>query len=276
MKNNKIGILYICTGQYSLFWNDFFLASEKFFFTEPDIEKHYFVFTDDTSIQSSANVHVYYKKPEGFPADSLKRFELFLSIKDHLLSMDFVFFLNANMRFIQKVGKEILPINYESGLMGVLHPGYYRSKKDELPYERNPKSQAYIPYIKGIKYHYFMGGFNGGKTEKFIELCEVCQQHIMEDNANNIIAAFHDESHINAYFLQKKIHILQPEYGFPEDLPCPFSPKIIILNKSKHYGNAFIKEYANPFLLPSPFKKRHFLKDIQKFISDIFNKLFKW
>lgn len=45
MMKKKIGMLYLCTGPYSLFWEDYYHSFEKFFLE--DIEKHYFVFTDD-------------------------------------------------------------------------------------------------------------------------------------------------------------------------------------------------------------------------------------
>lgn len=268
----KVGILYICTGKYSAFWERFYRNSQKNFFTENDVEKHYFVFTDDNKIKSTELIHVYEKKSEGFPLDSLKRFELFLSIENDIKNMDFIFFLNANMDFVQKVGKEILPNDEHSGLLGVLHPGYYNSPKEQLPYERNKKSKAYIPYIKNHQYKYYMGGFNGGKTKDFLKLCKVCNDNIISDENNKIMACFHDESHINAYFFNKQILALPPEYGFPEDSKLPFEPKTIILNKAKHYGDFFIKEYANPFILPSPFERINLLRKVIRKIKQLYFK----
>ena len=132
MKSIKVGILYICTGKYSVFWERFYKNSEFFFFTESDVEKHYFVFTDNDSIKSSQFVHVYKRRSQGFPLDSLMRFEIFLSIQNDLTEMDYVFFLNSNMDFVDYVGKEILPKN-QLGLMGVLHPGYYNKDKKVFP-----------------------------------------------------------------------------------------------------------------------------------------------
>ena len=40
----NIGILYIATGRYITFWEEFFKSAEKYFITEAT--KHYFVFTD--------------------------------------------------------------------------------------------------------------------------------------------------------------------------------------------------------------------------------------
>ncbi|MBD1433817.1 hypothetical protein H8B06_13350 [Sphingobacterium sp. DN00404] len=276
MKTIKVGILYICTGRYSVFWDRFYHSAEEFLLTENDIEKHYFIFTDSEQAEKGYRIHRYFKNSEGFPSDSIKRFEMFLSIQEDLKYMDYVYFLNANMNFVQKVGKEILPVGFKSGLVGVLHPGYFQSGKEELPYERNPDSKAFIPNIEGHSYHYFMGGFNGGKTDDFLTMCLTCSNNIREDAKNNIVACFHDESHINAYFLTKNILILSPEYGFPEDLEAPFTPKVIILNKAKHYGGYFIKEYANPFLLPSPFKKKNGFGKIKSKIKKIISKIRKY
>ena len=40
----KIGILYICTGNYTVFWEDFYESFSKYFCTNSEI--HYFVFSD--------------------------------------------------------------------------------------------------------------------------------------------------------------------------------------------------------------------------------------
>lgn len=271
MKSIKVGILYICTGKYSVFWDRFYRNSEKFFFKEKGVEKNYFVFTDDENIKPSQFVHVYKRSPQGFPLDSLMRFEIFLSIQNVLKEMDYLFFLNSNMDFVDYVGKEILPKN-QLGLMGVLHPGYYNKDKKVFPYERNEKSTAFIPFKRKVKYHYFMGGFNGGKTDSFLRLCNECNENIKKDKNKGILACFHDESHINKYFFNKDIHILDSSYGYPEDWALSIEPKCIILNKSKHFGNYFIKEYANPFLLPSPFEKNNIFKKAINIIKRKLNK----
>lgn len=269
MIKNKIGILYICTGKYSVFWEKFYESAERFLLTDKDIEKHYFVFTDDEKIREQSNIHVYKKTSGGFPNDSLYRFETFIGIEKDLREMDFLFFLNSNMNFIQNVGKEIIP--FKENLMGVLHPGFYNSDKNNLPYERNKKSTAFIPNIKNISYHYFMGGFNGGKTEDFLQLCKKCHDNIVIDAGNKVMACFHDESHINRYFVDKNILILPSSYGFAEDTVHDFVPKIIILNKVKHYGEIFQKEYANPLTLESPFSAKNYFERIKKLYFKVYS-----
>ncbi len=234
----KIGILYICTGKYSIFWKDFYKSSEEKFLI--DHEKHYFVFTDDQSIQETEHIHVTPSSPRGFPMDSLLRFEMFLSIENQLKEMDYLYFLNANMLFVDNVNQEIFPSDEQNGLMGVLHPGYFKTNIKHYTYERNKKSTAYIAYNEKEDYHYFMGGFNGGKTKNFLELCLICNDNTRIDTENNIMAIYHDESHLNHYFHNKKILILGPDYGFPEDAKLQFQPKVIIRNKVKQ-GKYFDK-----------------------------------
>jgi len=235
----KIGILYICTGKYSIFWRKFYDSAEHFFL--PDTEKHYFVFTDSIEILETKNIHVRYESPKGFPLDSLMRFEMFLSVKDQLSEMDYVFFFNSNMQFMKSIGYEIIPSNVKSNLVALLQPGLYLSDRKQYPYERNKKSSAYIPFNNASIYHYYMGSLNGGKTDAFMELCEECGKNIREDLKNGYIAIFHDESHLNFYLHGKDVLGLDPSFGYPEDSVLPFEPKILILDKIKHGGKYFDK-----------------------------------
>src|SRR6478672_8403971 len=97
----KVGILYICTGKYDVFWNGFYESAEKFLM--PDTEKHYFVFTDSEQIQSSERIHKIYQERLGWPKDTLMRFHLFLNIEDQLNEMDYLFFFNANYTFTKTI-----------------------------------------------------------------------------------------------------------------------------------------------------------------------------
>ena len=56
LMKKTIGILYICTGPYVLFWQDFFESFEKFFL--PELEKKYYVFTDADCIYAEEQDNV--------------------------------------------------------------------------------------------------------------------------------------------------------------------------------------------------------------------------
>lgn len=229
----KIAILYICTGNYYVFWEDFYKSSEKYFLE--DCEKHYFVFTDKENLIYEDNkfVHKIYQESLGWPNNTLMRFHIFKGIEKDLINYDYVFFLNSNMKFIKEVKKDILPV--EEGLLGVKHPGFYNKSNLEYSYDRNSNSMAYIE--EGSGKYYFMGGFNGGRSEDFIKLIDNLVKNIDMDKDKNIVALWHDESHINRYFLDKNVKVIGPEYGYPEGWDLPFEPKIIIRDKNKWGGH---------------------------------------
>lgn len=225
----KIAILYICTGRYNKFFKGFYESCEKYFLKNvANIE--YIVFTDDNSISDSPKVHIYHKECQGFPMDSLMRFDMFLSVKDELTKYDYCFFFNANMLFVDYVGEEFLP--NESGLMAVTHPGYYNKPAFLYPYERRVKSTAYIPPFKD-EYRYYMGSLNGGKTSDYLKLIKTCSDNIHKDLDNGIIAIFHDESQLNKYLSEHTCSTVSPAYAFPEGANLPFAPKIVIRDKTK-------------------------------------------
>jgi len=256
----KIAVLYICTGKYSVFWKNFYQSAQQYFL--PECEKHYFVFTDNSKIFDTNNIHVKYESPKGFPLDSLLRFDMFLSIKEALLEMDYIYFFNSNMQFVNIIGKEILPIQIDFGLVALIHPGYYNKKMEQYPYERNLKSTAYIKYNNSEKYYYFMGSLNGGKAEDYLKLIEECSKNVKIDMKNDTMAIYHDESHLNQYLHKKKVVMLSPEYGFPEGSKIPFDPKIIILNKIKHGGIYFDKLPKKAYFLRFNFKIKRIIESI--------------
>ncbi len=243
----SLAILYIGTGNYSVFWQDFKRSSDINFI--PNVSKHYFVFTDDEAIMSDQNVTVVYKECEGFPLDSLMRFKMFLSIKEDLQSFNYTFFFNANMLFVDQITEDFLPKlnSLQHGLLGVLHPGHFTKKPFWYPYERSKSSTAYIPYLSDRKYYYFMGGVNGGVTSQYLDLIEVCANNIQRDLRNNVVAIYHDESHLNRYFFDHSCKILSSEYGWPEGIESNISIKILIRDKTRVSGS-FRKQSTNYFI----------------------------
>lgn len=68
----NIAITYICTGKYSVFWPEFYRTAEAFFY--PNIEKKYFVFTDDEELISllseNPKVYTFFQRKAGWPYDT--------------------------------------------------------------------------------------------------------------------------------------------------------------------------------------------------------------
>ena len=249
----KIAILYICTGKYTVFWEEFYPSCEKYFLINS--EKHYFVFTDGQINIYNENVHRIEQENLGWPGNTLYRFRMFWSIREELASFDYIFFFNANSEFLAPVDAEFLP-SEEEGIVVVQHPGYVNSKPDEFTYDRNQKSQAYIPFGQGS--YYICGGINGGHSKSFLELIDSLRKAIEEDDTNGLHALWHDESHINKYILDHPYKLLSPSYCYPEGWNIPFNKSILIRDKSKYGGHSFL---------------RGFVKNEKTFISRIIRKI---
>ncbi|HND46159.1 MAG TPA: family 6 glucosyltransferase [Chitinophagales bacterium] len=235
---DKIGILYICTGNYDIFFDTFYQSAEQYLL--PDCEKHYFVFTESEKISNTTFIHKIYQERLGWPNDTLMRFHLFLNIETELKKMDFLFFFNANYTFTKSITKnELLPKLEDNDLVGQIHPVAYHKKRNEFAYENNQESTAYIPTNKG-KY-YFAGGLIGGKTNAFLQMCKQLKNDIDTDIKNNITAVWHDESHINKYFSEVEPKKLHPGFCYPEDWYLPFEQKTLLLDKSKLGGHTFLR-----------------------------------
>lgn len=257
-KMKNIAILYICTGKYDIFWEDFYKTSEKYFLNNS--EKHYFVFTDAQSIydENCDRVHKIYQKTLGWPYNTLMRFNMFKGIEEKLKEFDYIFFLNANMLFVDYVGEEILP--KEEGLLVAKHPAFYDKDVDEYPYDRNEKSLAYIPYGQGDIY--VQGAFNGGKSRDFLQLINELDKNINIDLDNDVIALWHDESQLNRYIIGKEYKLLDPGYIYPEGWDLPFKAKIIGRDKSKWGGHQDLRGIKEPT----------FIEKLKDKITTIFSK----
>ena len=260
----KIGILYICTGSYVQFWKDFYISFEKYFLNNSCIE--YFVFTDAEKIYGEAGnqrIHKLFQSDLGWPDNTLFRFKMFKRIAEDLKQFDYIFFMNSNIVCTKSVTEEMfLPL--KENLLVVQHPGWYGNKPYEYPYDRQKKSNAYIPRYKGDIY--VCGGVNGGKTNEFLKLINELDSKIQEDYDKGIIAKWHDESHINKYILERNDYkVLSPSYCYPEDWDIPYETIFLLRDKKKVIDIKFKEDKGKR-------KKWHF---IIRIINDVYMLIWK-
>lgn len=236
----KTGILYICTGNYTIFWKGFYESAESLLL--PGYDKEYFVFTDADNIEyeQQGNVHRIFQESTNWPYSTLLRFHIFLKAESLLKEMDYIFFFNANMKIVSAItSDELLPDPIkEDGLTAVLHSGYFKARINQLPYERKQKKST--AYMESGRY-YFQGCLNGGTKDAYLQLIRQLKQNIQTDLDNNIIAVWHDESQLNKYMADKSPKILSPAYSYPEGSHLDFQPKILMLDKTKHGGHQFMR-----------------------------------
>ncbi len=183
-----------------------------------------------------------------WPAPTLMRYHLFLNEEEKLKEYDFLYYLDADMRVVDKISDEVLT----DGLLAAEHPMYSLRKEYVPPYEPNKASTAYIPRPGAIitdekgntrfKPYYYAGGFQGGLAGEFITAMQTMKANIDKDFNNNYTAIWNDESHWNKYLFDYtgKIVVLSPSYIYPDSLikeyyenvwGKSYEPKIITLTK---------------------------------------------
>ena len=234
--NKSIGILYICTGPYALFWKDFYESFEKSFL--PGYRKKYFIFTDSDEIYKQENpfVNVIKIEPQPWPLITLFRFSTFLKIEEELKKCDYLMFSNANMVCNDVITpEEFLPREERGEILSVTsHPGYYKKKNIDYPYERSKKSTAYVPWNCGE--NYVIGAMFSGTSKAFLKMSRTLKNNIEEDLKKNIIAKWHDESQLNRYIINKPgIRILEPKYCYPFGMNVNYPRKISAVSKEAKF-----------------------------------------
>ncbi len=146
----------------------------------------------------------------GWPDATLYRYHVILEQQDHL-DHDYLFLVDADMRFEAAVGPEIL-----SPLTATRHPGFVTAERRELPYERRPRSAACVPTNRGSVY--YAGGFVGGRRDLFLELARTIAVAIDRDDEAELVAQWHDESHLNRALIDSPPFLsLTPSYCYPDD-----------------------------------------------------------
>lgn len=209
----------------------------------------YFVWSDmpEGTVQGVTHTHT---DAVEWPAPTLMRYHLFLQREEELKKYDYVFYLDADMRVVQKISDEVLG----EQLTAAPHPGYVLNARLIPPYEPNPDSAAYIHRLGRIMDDqgkprfmpfYAAGGFQGGKAKDFIKAMRVMRDSIDADFNRNYTAIWNDESHWNKYLweFQRKggnITFLDVSYIYPDSLINEYyvpmwgrnyEPKIITLTK---------------------------------------------
>jgi len=216
----KIGIITIATGKYSMYIRELIETTEMFFLNNHD--RKYFVYTDCDieqlgTFKGSENIIKIHQDKLGWPYDSMMRFHMFDKESELFGEMDYLFFMNANIKIVDTVDESVLPKNNKCGIVATVHPGYYKNKiSNKYPYERNPLSEFYIKYDLKVDSSYYQGCFNGGRTGDFLSMSSILKSKMDEDMSNGIIPVWHDESALNWYLLDKDPLALPPTYAYPE------------------------------------------------------------
>jgi hypothetical protein len=223
-----IKIFSIATGNYKSFLDKFLQSFNVFFETRLDKEFH--IFTDEIpSSEEFYNVNYHYIEHEKWPLITLNRYNYINSLKDQIKSDDLCIFADIDLEVVSWVND----FSVEK-LFGVSHPGnYYIDNIESL--ETNIKSRACINKQDIPKnYQYIQGCLWGGKGDYFLNLITELYSNTKIDYENNIVARWHDESHLNKYYINnfELFNILSSSYAYPENWTLPVEKLIIHKDKN--------------------------------------------
>ena len=238
----KVAITFIGTNKYLDFLPQYYENTKKYFL--PNSEKVFLVFTDGEG-DFPDDVKVYHQEHLEWPYITLKRFEIINKAKEVIKDCDWLVFIDADALPVATITEEEFlsrccgSDTNQIPFFGVHHPCHYLKMPphNEAPgaYDQNKESLAYVDVEKENPQIYFQGCFWGGKVPAIMQMIDELEYRVNKDLENDVVALWHDESHINRYFLEREfdVHTFGPEYAYPEvfDQYCNFEPKIVHLAK---------------------------------------------
>jgi len=227
-------IIFIGTAKYKEFFDGYYEGIIKNFLT--NTSKTIFAFTDNPQDPIFAKPNVITKKIEHlqWPFITLYRFKFMRSICDELLKFDNIFFIDADLWAVETITENDLPLDKE--LIGVQHPGFINKIGT---FETDTRSHANIFDGYYDVNSYRQGCFWGGKSEEVVKMIQQLDSLVDDDLKKGIVAVWHDESHMNKYFLlhPNKVHTVnagfaQPQHGY-DHIRQNFPTKFVHLHKEQ-------------------------------------------
>jgi len=258
----SIGVMTVATNIYFDYWQKMVISADERSMQSDQIT--FFVFTEqiqkiDAFSKTLKNVNVigFRITPYGWPDATLLRYQIF---RDHYLKMDtdVLMHLDADMLFASNPWKSVRQMVANNQICLIHHPGFWRSKglsratfylthpltiykdlrmKISLggigAWETRPQSEAFVP--RKLRRRYFCGGTWFGPHQAIGEMLEVLSGQVLEDKKIEVIAKWHDESHLNKWAVQKNINTFSPELCFDETYPQlkKLKPSIIAVRKKE-------------------------------------------
>ncbi len=204
-------------------------SARKFFLKGHDVD---FVAWTDMPTDTKIDAKIIPTESFDWPLPTLNRYHLFLRQEELLSTYDYIYYIDADMKFVSRVGDEVL-----GDLVAAQHPMYAIRKDYIPPYEPNSASTSYIPRVgrildvngkKRFEPLYLAGGFQGGRSDEFIKAMKVMKTMIDTDFIEqNYIPIWNDESVWNKYLLENKpTVVLSPSYVYPDSLNKAYYQKV--------------------------------------------------
>uniref|UniRef100_A0AAQ4RI33 Globoside alpha-1,3-N-acetylgalactosaminyltransferase 1-like n=1 Tax=Gasterosteus aculeatus aculeatus TaxID=481459 RepID=A0AAQ4RI33_GASAC len=229
----RVAVVLFAVGKYTRFLKGFLESAEKYFLV--GFRVTYYIFTDNKGDVPTIKLGKG-RKISVVTIPSVNRWQevvlgrmkwATITIDKQIRNeADYLYMMDIDSVFHNDFGAESL-----SPLSAVLHRGYYKNtRRDQFPYERRPKSMAYIPTDEGD--YYYTAAVWGGYLEDMYRLVKYCYTQSEEDAKNDIEAVWQEESHLNKYLLYNKpTKVLSPEYLWSDYDKIPADIKVVRISQ---------------------------------------------
>jgi hypothetical protein len=261
----QLTIFSVATDRYLGFWLELLNTAEQFI--DKGVDVQWILFTNrENEIPRTvverlgANLVRVRFESAPWPMPTLLRYELLAKVADKVEG-EIVMHLDADMLFASSMSKNNLKeLTDDDKITLIRHPGFFRPSHfskvkfyikhpryvlSDLKsfvlnggigsWEKNNASLSFVPRNK--RKVYVCGAIWLGKKELIIDLCRLLSERINKDLSNNVIAKFHDESHLNWFAANSNVKLLSPSYCYEESYPQlkHLAPMIIAVDKLKEF-----------------------------------------
>lgn len=216
----QVAVCLVATGRYKQFLPNVMQSCVQHMCKPHRLEFH--VITDAPSEVADAigpcRIFKYFTPRKGFPGDTLYRYHYMLKAQEALKKVDHVFYMDADYWVCNPTDTEQLLVEGLVATSHILNLTERSSASSDThgPVETNLQSTAGFPPGTGNK-RYYCGGFQGGSAVAYLQACLAISAQIDQDDAHQIMAKWHDESHWNRYLWDHPpAVVLSQSYMFPE------------------------------------------------------------
>jgi hypothetical protein len=173
---------------------------------------------------------------EPWPMATLLRYKYISEIVDNCETPYFLY-IDADMYFHKNFDELLVKNLHSNGINFIHHPGYWRDiqrfkfRTNSVTFrmilgdikrritlgglgawETRKLSEAYVP--RASRKIYICGGIWFGTKQLLIEIVTDLNDKVNKDLKNNIIAIWHDESHLNRWYSEHGGNVLDPSFCY--------------------------------------------------------------
>ena len=194
----KIGVILIATNSYIVLSIKF--VKRFMYFYTGNAKITFYIFTDKDPheyLPDDVNIVFIETHHRNWVEGTDSKFSSIISIEDKLVNEDFCIYVDSDTSVNKHFNEEWF-IGESVG--GQHYDDLGRMIREGRPFDRNPRSKAYIPRDSKLPQMYYYGAFFAFSSKKMIEFCKLLRSYQLEDKKWGYEPAVNDESYINREF----------------------------------------------------------------------------